>query len=90
MARSYKQIIYANTPSPAIDPDLSKGTFALRAATIPDPVPDDKLLVRVHYLSLDPAMRGWLNAKRSYIAPVEYGAVMRNQSIARVLSVGGI
>ncbi|KAL1981834.1 hypothetical protein VTN96DRAFT_2079 [Rasamsonia emersonii] len=88
MARSYKQIIYANTPSPAIDPDLSKGTFALKTATIPDPIPDDKVLVRVHYLSLDPAMRNWLTAKRSYIAPVERGAVMRGQSIAQVLSMG--
>ncbi|KAA8642091.1 hypothetical protein EYZ11_001229 [Aspergillus tanneri] len=83
------QIIYANTPSPAIDPSLSNGTFKLNTTTIPDYVPDDKVLVRVHYLSLDPAMRQWLTAKRSYIAPVERGSIMRGQSIAQVIGVGG-
>lgn len=33
-------------------------------------------------------MRQWLTAKRSYIAPVERGAVMRGQGIAQVLAVG--
>lgn len=88
MPRSNKQIIYANPPAPAIDPSLSTGTFSLRKTTIPDNIPDDKVLVRVHYLSLDPAMRQWLTAKRSYIAPVERGAIMRGSSVAQVLSVG--
>lgn len=83
-----KQIIYANPPSPAIDPSLSTGTFSLTTTPVPDRTPNDKLLVRVHYLSLDPAMRQWLTAKRSYIDPVERGAVMRGQSIAQVISVG--
>jgi NADPH-dependent curcumin reductase CurA len=89
MARSNKQIIYANTPSPVIDPDLSKGTFSLKkTTTVADRVPDDNVLVRVHYLSLDPGMRQLLTAKRSYTAPVQRGEVMRGQSIAQVLSVG--
>ncbi|KAH8432642.1 MDR family NADP-dependent oxidoreductase [Aspergillus melleus] len=88
MATSNRQLIYANTPSPAIDPSLTNGTFKLNTVPIPDHVPDDKVLVRVHYLSLDPAMRQWLTAKRSYIAPVERGHVMRGQSIAQVLRVG--
>ncbi|KAL2010021.1 hypothetical protein VTN00DRAFT_5828 [Thermoascus crustaceus] len=66
MSRSNKQIIYVNTPSPAIDPSLSMGTFGLRTTSIPEHIPDDKVLVRVHYLSLDPAMRQWLTAKRSF------------------------
>ena len=85
---SNKQIIYTKPPAPAIDPSLSNGTFRLNTIPIPKDVPADKLLVRVHYLSLDPAMRQWLTAKRSYIAPVEQGAVMRGQSIAQVLIVG--
>ncbi|EAU34789.1 hypothetical protein ATEG_04342 [Aspergillus terreus NIH2624] len=88
MTINNRQIIYANTPSPAIDPSLTSGTFKLNTTTIPDNVPADKVLVRVHYLSLDPAMRQWLTAKRSYIAPVERGAVMRGQSIAQVIGVG--
>jgi NADPH-dependent curcumin reductase CurA len=86
---SYKQILYNTAPAPAIDPSLSgKGTFRINTVPKPSNVPADKLLVRVHYLSLDPAMRQWLTAKRSYIAPVELGAVMRGQSIAQVVAVG--
>ena len=44
----------------------------------PAPTPGaSEFLVRVSHISLDPAMRGWMNAGRSYIQPVEIGAVMR-------------
>lgn len=38
---------------------------------------DGELLVHVLYISLDPAMRGWINERRSYVAPVAIGEVMR-------------
>ncbi|GAA3609511.1 NADP-dependent oxidoreductase [Marihabitans asiaticum] len=38
---------------------------------------DGEVVVQVRYLSLDPAMRGWLNDVRSYIPPVQIGEVMR-------------
>ena len=38
---------------------------------------DGEFLVRVEYLSVDPAMRTWMNAGRSYVPPVEIGEVMR-------------
>jgi len=50
-----------------------------------DPGPGE-VLVKVLYLSLDPAMRGWMNAGRSYIAPVEIGAVMRAGGAGRVIA----
>jgi NADPH-dependent curcumin reductase CurA len=31
-------------------------------------------VVAVSHVSVDPAMRGWMNAARSYIAPVELAA----------------
>ncbi|MFN8851339.1 MAG: NADP-dependent oxidoreductase [Inhella sp.] len=37
-------------------------------------------------LSLDPAMRGWMNEGKSYIPPVEIGAVMRAGGIGRVIA----
>jgi len=43
-----------------------------------------EVLVRTHYLSLDPAMRGWMNEGRSYIAPVELGDVMRAGGVGQV------
>jgi NADPH-dependent curcumin reductase len=43
-----------------------------------------QFVVAVSHLSIDPAMRGWMNAGASYIAPVEIGAVMRAGGIGRV------
>ncbi len=43
-----------------------------------------QFVVRISHLSIDPAMRGWMNAGASYIAPVEIGAVMRAGAIGRV------
>jgi NADPH-dependent curcumin reductase CurA len=44
------------------------------------------VLVKTLSLSLDPAMRGWMNEGKSYIAPVEIGAVMRAGGIGRVIA----
>jgi NADPH-dependent curcumin reductase CurA len=41
------------------------------------PLRDGEVRVRVLYLSLDPAMRGWMNEGKSYIRPVAIGEVMR-------------
>ncbi|KGF80055.1 NADP-dependent oxidoreductase [Massilia sp. JS1662] len=41
------------------------------------PLQDGEVRVRVLYLSLDPAMRGWMNEGKSYIRPVAIGEVMR-------------
>ena len=41
-------------------------------------------MVEVSHLSIDPAMRGWMNAGASYIPPVEVGAVMRAGAVGLV------
>ncbi|MEO8813858.1 MAG: NADP-dependent oxidoreductase [Mycobacterium sp.] len=46
---------------------------------------EGEFLVRVEYLSIDPAMRTWMNAGRSYVPPVEIGEVMRAGGIGRVI-----
>ncbi len=54
-----------------------------------EPVPapaDGELVVQVSDISLDPAMRGWMNAARSYIPPVEVGAVMRAGAVGTVVA----
>ncbi|KXX76343.1 putative NADP-dependent oxidoreductase YfmJ [Madurella mycetomatis] len=38
------------------------------------------------YISFDPAMRGWLDDRRSYVPPVQIGEVMRAGAISRVLA----
>jgi NADPH-dependent curcumin reductase len=47
---------------------------------------DGELLVKVLYISLDPAMRGWMNEGKSYIPPVEIGEVMRAGAAGRVIA----
>jgi NADPH-dependent curcumin reductase CurA len=46
---------------------------------------EGQVLVQTLELSLDPAMRGWLNDGKSYIAPVGIGEVMRAGGIGRVI-----
>ena len=45
----------------------------------------DELLVKIIYISLDPAMRGWMNESRSYVPPVGIGEVMRALALGRVI-----
>jgi NADPH-dependent curcumin reductase len=53
----------------------------------PAPEPGEgELTVGISHLSLDPAMRGWMNAGASYIEPVEIGAVMRAGAVGTVLA----
>jgi NADPH-dependent curcumin reductase len=46
---------------------------------------DGEVLVQVLLISLDPAMRGWMNDTRSYIPPVGIGEVMRAIGAGRVI-----
>jgi len=41
--------------------------------------------VKSVYLSLDPAMRGWMADRRSYMAPLEIGEVMRGSVVGQVV-----
>jgi NADPH-dependent curcumin reductase CurA len=48
-------------------------------------IADGELLIQTIYLSLDPAMRGWMNGGKSYIRPVEINEVMRAGGIGQVI-----
>eukprot|EP01116_Phalansterium_solitarium_P020956 TRINITY_DN6362_c0_g1_i1.p1 TRINITY_DN6362_c0_g1~~TRINITY_DN6362_c0_g1_i1.p1 ORF type:complete len:341 (+),score=64.48 TRINITY_DN6362_c0_g1_i1:730-1752(+) len=45
-----------------------------------------QFLVKNLYLSLDPAMRGWMTEAKSYLPPVQLGDVMRGLCVAQVVS----
>lgn len=62
----------------------TKDTWKLVETEVPE-LKDGEFLVRHHYISLDPAMRGWINDTRSYIPPVQIGEVMRAGSIGEVV-----
>jgi NADPH-dependent curcumin reductase len=51
---------------------------------VSEPRPGE-ILVKILYISIDPAMRGWMNDARSYLPPVGLGEVMRAGGIGRVL-----
>jgi NADPH-dependent curcumin reductase CurA len=46
---------------------------------------EGQVRVRVDYLSVDPAMRSWLDDRPSYVPPVKIGAVMRAAGIGTVI-----
>ncbi|KAI0014691.1 hypothetical protein F4780DRAFT_187889 [Xylariomycetidae sp. FL0641] len=85
MARENKSFVLAERPKADIIPGQ---TFKLETKPAPtaDDLKDGQVLVEALYLSLDPAMRGWLNDARSYMPPVQIGEVMRGGAICRVLA----
>jgi NADPH-dependent curcumin reductase len=47
---------------------------------------EGEVFVKIIYISLDPAMRGWMNEGRSYIPGVAIGEVMRALALGRVIA----
>jgi len=63
----------------------SDSDWSLTTEPVPEPA-DGQVLVKVLQLSLDPAMRGWMNEGKSYIQPVAIGEVMRARGVGRVVA----
>lgn len=59
--------------------------FELVAAPMPEPG-EGQFLVRNRYLSVDPAMRGWVSAVANYSKPVGIGEVMRSRDVGEVIA----
>jgi NADPH-dependent curcumin reductase len=47
---------------------------------------EGEVLIRVLFISLDPAMRGWMNQSRSYVQPIAIGEVMRALAVGQVVA----
>jgi NADPH-dependent curcumin reductase CurA len=75
-----RQILLASRPHGEPTPD----TFRLVETEIPEPGPD-QMLLRTIYLSLDPYMRGRMNAGPSYAKPVEVGEIMEGRAVCDVV-----
>lgn len=76
-----KQLILRKRPVGLPEAD----TWSLDENPVPEPAAG-QMIVRHHYISLDPAMRGWMNDTRSYIPPIALGDVMRAGSIGEVVA----
>ena len=59
--------------------------WQLTQETLAPPGPGG-VLVKTLALSLDPAMRGWMNEGKSYIPPVGIGEVMRAGGVGKVIA----
>ena len=59
--------------------------FKLETRAVPTPG-DGEVLVRVHYMSLDPYMRGRMNDAKSYADPVPIGGIMEGGGAGEVLA----
>ena len=64
MTRTCQRIVLASRPTGPVTPD----NFRLETVPVPEPA-DGQLLVRVHYLSLDPYMKGRMMESKSYAQP---------------------
>jgi NADPH-dependent curcumin reductase CurA len=79
MTASNRQLRLGSRPSGLPEPT----DFAVTVEPVPEPG-DGEFVVEVTYVSIDPAMRGWMNDVRSYLPPVGIGEVMRAGAIGRV------
>jgi NADPH-dependent curcumin reductase len=61
------------------------GDWQYTEEPIPEPG-DGEVLVKIRYIGLEPAMRGWMNEGRSYIPPVQIGDVMRGFAAGEVIA----
>ena len=62
---------------------VKREDFTVEDGPVPEPG-EGELRVKVHYVSLDPAMRGWISDAKSYVPPVAIGEVMRSFSVGIV------
>ena len=74
-----RQIVLTARPDPAVTEQL----FAAQDAPRPEPGPD-QMLIRVLYLSMEPAMRGWIAKGPNYSEPVPIGGPMRSFTLGEV------
>jgi NADPH-dependent curcumin reductase CurA len=78
--RMNRQILLASRPQG----EPARDDFRLVEAPVP-PLADGEVLVRHHYLSLDPYMRGRMNEGKSYAAPQPLDAVMIGGTVGEVV-----
>ena len=63
--------------------DPRSSDFELRREPLPE-LADGQFLIRNHYASLDPAMRGWMDDVPSYMPPIPLGAAVRASTVGVV------
>jgi NADPH-dependent curcumin reductase CurA len=82
---NYISVHLAERPKDRIIPGK---TFKIQTQPIPSAssLKDGEVIFQTLYLSLDPAMRSWLNPTRSYVPPVGINEVMRGYGIGIIVA----
>lgn len=89
------QVVLQARPVRMLRPDID---FAVRKVPIPEVPPqvldggkgsDSYVLVRVMWVSCDPAMRGWMSTAPSYLPPVGIGETMRANGVGEIVRMYG-
>jgi NADPH-dependent curcumin reductase CurA len=75
-----KQVLLASRPTGWVE----ESNFRIVQTALPEPRPGE-LLVRNHWLSLDPYMRGRMSSAKSYVPPVEIDEVMTGGTVGEVV-----
>ncbi len=81
MTDQMQRITLASRPTGAPTPE----NFKLETGPIPEPS-EGEILVRVHYMSLDPYMRGRMDDGPSYAQPVPIGGTMEGGSVGEIIA----
>lgn len=81
MSDQMHRIALASRPTGAPVPE----NFSYESAPMPTPGADE-VLVKVHYMSLDPYMRGRMDDSKSYAAPVPIGGTMEAGAVGEVIA----
>src|SRR3954470_3547497 len=76
---TYQRIVLASRPQGEVSPS----NFRLETVPVPA-LADGQVLVRNHYLSLDPYMRGRMEESKSYAAPQPLGEVMVGGTVGEI------
>jgi NADPH-dependent curcumin reductase CurA len=81
MALINKQVLLASRP----EGEATAANFRLVEAAVPQELADGQVLVRHHFLSLDPYMRGRMNDSKSYAQPQPLDTVMIGGTVGEVV-----
>ena len=75
-----RHVVLISRPSGVAQAD----NFAIRESEL-EPLPEGRIRVRNAFLSVEPAMRGWIADKGNYSGPVEIGSTMRALAVGEVV-----
>ena len=81
MTNDMHRVVLASRPDGAVVSD----NFRYEAASIPTPG-DGEVLIKTHYMSLDPYMRGRMDDAKSYMPPVPIDGVMEAGAVGEVIT----